>query len=333
MTTLNQWIISQTHLESDQKIQLANLFGGLEMACQIISDAISRAAIDHRLGSTGQKNVQDEVVQKLDSYADQAFIDALKSTGQVCLLVSEENTNAEIIEESSAGQYIVAYDPLDGSSNIDVNVSVGSIFGIWPKKSKGKKADLSDILRSGSDMIAAGYTLYSSSTMFVVSLGCGVAGFTLDRLNNQFILTHPDLKIPPKGQIYSINEGNSAFWDIPTSQYVTSLKHRIKGPPYSLRYIGSMVSDVHRTLLYGGIFMYPADSKSVQGKLRYLYEVAPISFIIEQAGGRSIDSLQNSLDKVAKNLHERVPVFLGSAEDVTDLKTFYLAETTKIVTK
>jgi len=268
-------------------------------------------------------NVHAEDVKKLDIVANDAFINSLRSTGEVCVMVSEEETKAIVVEnEGKSGRFAIAFDPLDGSANLDANVSVGSIFGIWEKKSA--KGDAGDLLRKGREMIAAGYALYGSTTMLVLTLGYGVYGFTLDQSVGEFVLTHSKIAVKPRGVIYSINEGNASFWEPATTNYVKAIKSHEGRTPYSLRYIGSMVADVHRTLLYGGIFMYPADKKSPSGKLRYLYEVAPLSFIMEQAGGKATDGKADCLDIVPKDIHTRVPVFMGSKLDVVDLNNHHL---------
>jgi len=218
------------------------------------------------------------------------------------------------------GKYIVTFDPLDGSSNIDCGVSIGTIFGIF-KVREGSTGTITDILRSGRDLIAAGYCMYGSYVEMIISVGNGVNGFTLDPSIGEFILTHPKITLPDRGKIYSINEGNSIYFDNPTKAYIEHLKTLPK--PYSARYVGSMVADVHRTLLYGGIFGYPADAKSKNGKLRVLYEVFPMSFLVEQAGGRASTGTGDALDIVPVTIHDRSGVWLGSKDDVADLEEFY----------
>ena len=219
----------------------------------------------------------------------------------------------------------VVFDPLDGSSNIDAGVNVGTIFGIYKVK-PDSKGTIEDVLRPGSEMVAAGYTMYGSSCNLVLTTGQGVDGFTLDEALGEFILTHPDIKIPSRGKIYSFNEGNAMHFYPPVTKYLESIKFPANGKPYSARYIGSMVADVHRTLLYGGIFGYPDDKKSKDGKLRMLYEALPMAFLTEQAGGVATTGTQRILDLVPPSIHGRCPVFLGSTEDVEDLKKFYAAD-------
>jgi len=258
--------------------------------------------------------------KKLDVIANEIFINALKSSGKTAILVSEEDEEAIFVEEGLRGKYIVCFDPLDGSSNIECAVSIGTIFGIYrvPDNSKG---EISDVLRPGSEMIAAGYACYGSSTVLVISTGAEVNGYTLDPSLGEFILTHPSITLPSKGKIYSINEGNASKWDQATKDYIDSVK--FQKSPYSCRYIGSMVADVHRTLLYGGIFGYPGDKSAANGKLRILYEVFPMAYLTEKAGGKATTGRQRVLDIVPKSIHERCPVWLGSKEDVEQVEACY----------
>jgi len=322
-STLTRFLLSEdtAPLPIKHRIELSNLFSGIQLACKVTSNAIKRAGFEGLFGLSGNVNVHAEDVKKLDEIANDAFVASLKSTKEVCVLVSEEESSEILVEQKMAGKFAIAFDPLDGSANLDANVSVGSIFAIWTKQ--GETGNVSDVLRPGRDMVASGYALYGSATMLVITLGHGVHGFTLDQSVGEFVLTHPDIKIKPRGTIYSINEGNALYWEKATANYVASVKSGKNGNPYSSRYIGSMVADVHRTLLYGGIFMYPADSKSPSGKLRYLYEVAPLSFIIEQAGGKSTNGKVPCLDLVPDSIHKRVPVFMGSKLDVEDLEAFH----------
>jgi len=330
--TLTRFLLSEEHnpLPIQQRIELSNLFSGIQLACKITSNAIKRAGFEGLFGLSGSVNVHAEDVKKLDEIANDAFIAALKNTKEVSVMVSEEESTEILVDKKFAGKFVVAFDPLDGSANLDANVSVGSIFGIWTKK--GEHGNVSDALRPGREQVAAGYALYGSATMLVITLGHGVHGFTLDQSVGEFVLTHADVKIKPRGTIYSINEGNALYWEKATANYVAAIKSGKNRNPYSSRYIGSMVADVHRTLLYGGIFMYPADSKSTSGKLRYLYEVAPLSFIMEQAGGKSSNGHIPCLDLIPDNIHKRVPVFMGSRDDVTELEAFH-KNTTEDATK
>ncbi|KAJ9065011.1 Fructose-1,6-bisphosphatase [Entomophthora muscae] len=252
------------------------------------------------------------------------FINNLKNSGKVKVMVSEEDDEAIIVEDGN-GKYCVVFDPLDGSSNMNAGVNVGTIFGIYRVK-EGSKGSADDALRPGNEMVVAGYCMYGSSCNLVITTGQGVNGFTLDPAIGEFVLTHPDIRIPTRGKIYSVNEGNATYWDKPCKEYF----HAIKFPsaesgrkPYSARYIGSMVADVHRTLLYGGIFAYPSDSKSKDGKLRILYECFPMAFILEQAGGRATSGKERMLDVIPKGIHARSPIFLGSTEDVKEVEELY----------
>ncbi|WVZ98743.1 hypothetical protein U9M48_044142 [Paspalum notatum var. saurae] len=295
-------------------------------------------------------SVTGEEQKKLDVLSNEVFVKALVSSGRTCVLVSEENEEAIFVDPALRGKsvnpvtlavlffscllllllfdylYCVCFDPLDGSSNIDCGVSIGTIFGIYMIKDKDN-VTLEDVLQPGTDTIAAGYCMYGSSCTLVLSTGNGVNGFTLDPSLGEFILTHPNIKIPKKGKIYSVNEGNAKNWDGPTAKFVEKCKYPQDGsPPRSLRYIGSMVADVHRTLLYGGIFLYPADHKSPNGKLRVLYEVFPMSFLMEQAGGQAFTGKQRALELAPTKLHDRSPVFLGSYDDVEEIKALYASE-------
>ncbi|KAF8377165.1 hypothetical protein HHK36_030538 [Tetracentron sinense] len=293
---------------------------------------VDKAGLAKLIGLAGETNVQassGEEQKKLDVLSNEVFVKALVSSGRTCILVSEEDEEATFVKPSQRGRYCVVFDPLDGSSNIDCAVSIGTIFGIYMVKDNDEPT-LDDVLQPGKNMLAAGYCMYGSSCTFVLSTGNGVNGFTLDPSLGEFILTHPDIKIPKKGKIYSVNEGNAKNWDEPTKNYVEKCKFPKDGSsPKSLRYIGSMVADVHRTLLYGGIFLYPADKKSPNGKLRVLYEVFPMSFLMEQAGGQAFTGKQRALDLVPKNIHERSPIFLGSYDDVEEVKVLYAAEEKK----
>jgi fructose-1,6-bisphosphatase I len=275
------------------------------------------------MGLAGNTNVQGEEVKKLDVLANDIFINALRTCGKVSVMVSEENEHAIFVEEGMRGKYCVVFDPLDGSSNIDAGVNIGTIFGIYRVR-KGSKGTLEDVLRPGTEMVAAGYCNYGSMCNLMLTTGNGVNGYTLDSSIGEFILTHPNIRLPPRGKIYSVNEGNAMYWDRACTEYFNSLKFPPNGgKPYSARYIGSMVADVHRTLLYGGIFAYPADSKSKKGKLRVLYECFPMAMLIEQAGGKASTGFSRMLELKPQSIHERSPIFLGSREDVEDIERIY----------
>jgi len=273
VVTLTRYILSHKRHTQQEQSDFAILFSQIAMACKVTANAIRRAGLEQNFGLAGYMNVQGEEVKKLDMVANSAFINALTNSDQVAVMASEEEEDAIVVESSRRGKYVVCFDPLDGSSNIDANVSIGSIFAIYKREpDSGHEADepsVKDCLRAGKFMVASGYALYGSSTMLVCTTGYGVQGFTLDNSLGEFVLTHADVKIPERGAIYSVNEGNSIKWNEPTKRYVELVKGLTGRKPYSSRYIGSMVADVHRTILYGGIFMYPADTSSPNGKLRY----------------------------------------------------------------
>lgn len=298
----------------------------ITLASKIINAEVNKAGLADILGLTGQVNVQGEEVQKLDEYANEVMRKALDHTGSVAALASEEMEEVYVVpgEYVEGGEYVVLYDPLDGSSNIDVNVSIGSIFSILRRKSGNGAARLEDFLQPGVSQVCAGYVIYGSSTMLVYTTGNGVDGFTLDPSVGEFFLSHPDIQIPERGKIYSINEGNSSKWEESTARYIAHLKAEdaASGRPYSGRYIGSLVADFHRNLLKGGIFLYPGDRKNPSGKLRLLYECSPMSFIAEQAGGAASDGRQRVMEIQPEKLHQRIPFIVGSKRDVADAIRF-----------
>ncbi|CUS95121.1 class 1 fructose-bisphosphatase, partial [Candidatus Kryptonium thompsonii] len=247
------------------------------------------------------------------------FINVMQKGGHLCVMASEESKGLiEIPEELAKGKYVLVFDPLDGSSNIDVNVSIGSIFGIFRRVTPSGKGTEEDVLQPGRNLVAAGYVVYGSSTIFVYTTGNGVHGFTLDPSIGEFLLSHENIRIPKKGDIYSVNEGYYERWDENMKRFINYLKAEDKatGRPYKLRYVGTLVADFHRTLLYGGIFMYPGDTKNPEGKLRLIYEAAPLAYVVEKAGGRASNGFQNILDIKPTSLHQRTPLFIGSEEDV-----------------
>ncbi|KAK9879337.1 hypothetical protein WA026_004188 [Henosepilachna vigintioctopunctata] len=317
--SLTRFVLSEQKKVPEATGELTQLLSSIQTAVKVISSAVRRAGITKLFGTAGSTNVQGEEVKKLDILANELFINMLKSSYTVALLVSEENETVIEIETEKKGKYIVAFDPLDGSSNIDCLVSIGSIFAIWKKKSDKKSADISDALQPGNSVVAAGYALYGSATMMVLSIGTGVNGFMLDPSIGEFILTDIDMKIPKKGNIYAINEGYTHQWDDAIKEYVQNKKDPAKGKPYNARYVGSMVADVHRTIKYGGVFIYPATKSSPQGKLRLLYECIPMAFIITKAGGSASNGSIPILDIQPKALHERSPIILGSSDDVKEV--------------
>ncbi|KAL2241900.1 fructose-1,6-bisphosphatase, cytosolic [Sesamum indicum] len=329
LMTITRFVLNEQSKHPASRGDFTILLNHIVLGCKFVCSAVNKAGLAKLIGLAGDTNVQGEEQKKLDVLSNEVFIKALISSGRTCVLVSEEDEEATFVEPSRRGKYCVMFDPLDGSSNIDCGVSIGTIFGIYMVKDEGKPK-IDDVLQPGKNMVAAGYCMYGSSCMFVLSTGTGVNGFTLDPSLGEFILTHPNIKIPKKGKIYSVNEGNAKNWDSPTTKYVEKCKFPTDGAPAkSLRYVGSMVADVHRTLLYGGIFLYPADKKSPNGKLRVLYEVFPMSFLMEQAGGQAFTGKQRALDLVPKKIHERSPIFLGSYDDIEEIKALYAAEEQK----
>jgi fructose-1,6-bisphosphatase I len=296
----------------------------IALAAGAISLKLGRAGIADVLGLTGDINGHGEAVRKLDSLAHDTIVALVKKSGCVAGLASEESEEIIPSPGGSTGRLLLLFDPLDGSSNIDANVGVGTIFSILGRGPSGTDVGVEDFLRPGTEQIAAGYVVYGPSTMLVCTLGNGVHGFTLDPDRGEFILTHPGIETPRRGGIYSVNLGNQERFDAPLRRYLAHLastrNHQAK--PYSLRYIGSLVSDFHRNLLYGGIFLYPGDSKSRSGKLRLLYEASPLAMIAEQAGGRASNGGEDILRIHPARLHQRVPLFIGSADDVSEAEAF-----------
>lgn len=327
VTTLGQFIIERQKDFPFAKGELSRLLRDIGIAAKIVNREVNKAGLVDILGEHGSTNIQGEEVKKLDVFANEQFIDALSSGGETCAVASEENE--EIIhidgEVSTNAKYVVSVDPLDGSSNIDVNVSIGTIFSIIRRSSEpGIPVNENDYLQKGTSMVAAGYIIYGSSTMLVYTTGRGVNGFTLDPSIGEFCLSHPDMRCPEEGKIYSINEGNYVHFPEGVKQYIKycQVEDEATKRPYSSRYIGSLVADFHRNLLKGGIFIYPSTAKSPNGKLRLLYECNPVAWIIEQAGGKASDGYTRIMEKQPKTLHERTPLFIGSASMVTMAEEF-----------
>ncbi len=298
----------------------------LILAAKIINRSVTKAGLLDVLGGTGDTNVQGEKVQKLDEFANKILIHRMERSGALCAIASEENADLIAIPpEFTSGEYVLIFDPLDGSSNIDVDINVGTIFSIHRRISENDApVGIDDILQPGYRQVAAGYFLYGPSTMMVYTTGQGVHGFTLDPSVGEFLLSHPNIRIPDTGKIYSVNEGNTCFWDEKTRQMVASFKtdQNPQGKAYSARYVGSLVADFHRTLMYGGVFMYPLDYKdhtNPKGKLRLMCEAAPLAFVIEQAGGNATDGQQHIKDIVPQELHQRVPLYIGSSKDIAHI--------------
>ncbi|TEB31304.1 fructose-1,6-bisphosphatase [Coprinellus micaceus] len=324
LITLTRHVLNdQIRLGAAASGDLTLLLTAIQLTSKFIATNVRKARLINLVGLAGETNVQGEEQKKLDVLSNDIMVNALRASGKTAVLVSEELEEAIVIEDSHKGKYCVVFDPLDGSSNIDAGVNIGTIFGIYRIRSESK-GTIEDVLRPGSEMVAAGYTMYGSSCNLVLSTGQGVNGYTLDAALGEFILTHPSITIPPRGKIYSFNEGNSMYFHPPVTAYLNSIKYpTAPKSPYSARYIGSMVADVHRTLLYGGIFGYPDDKKSKSGKLRLLYEAFPMAYLTEQAGGIATTGTKRILDINPKSIHERCPVFLGSRDDVQDLLKFY----------
>lgn len=330
--TCNQFIAVEQRQFPRATGEFSEILTRIVLAAKIVSREVNKAGLlDDIRGAKGCVNVQGEEVQKLDDYANEQFIDALSRDSYVSVIASEENEDVIHTNGDSPhrpGKYAVALDPLDGSSNIDVNVSIGTIWSIHRRISEGPQGDHADLLQPGSQQLAAGYVIYGSSTMLVYTVGRGVHGFTLDPSVGEFLLSHHDIKMPRRGAIYSVNEGNFPFWCRSTQDWVKSLKSpdNPSGKPCSLRYIGSLVADFHRTLFKGGIFAYPLDHRdpdNPRGKLRLLYEAAPMAMIAENAGGQASDGRTRILDLQPTELHQRVPLFIGSAEDVEFANRFH----------
>lgn len=312
------------HTFSQSSREIAEILNQLMVASKIVSREVNKAGLVDILGKTNKVNIQGEEVQKLDEFADQVFTDLLRQSPYVKAVGSEEVDEITIFDEDyhKDSEYIVHIDPLDGSSNIDVNVSVGTNFVIFRKKSKGKELLESDYLQPGKDTICAGYVLYGSSTMLVYSSGKGVHGFTLDPSIGEFMLSHENMTYPSKGTIYSINESYEHKWSDGIRKYIQEAKssNDVSGKAKNARYIGALVAEFHRNLLKGGIFLYPADKKNSNGKLRLLYEGIPFAYLAEQAGGYSSDGAQDVLEIVPTELHQRIPFFVGNKEDVRRLE-------------
>ena len=299
--------------------QFSGLMSDLAVAAKVLSLIVNKAGLVDVLGYTGAKNVFDEDVKKMDILANETIVHAMDHGGHLCLMASEESEGLiPIPDYHPLGKYVMLFDPLDGSSNIDVNVSIGTIFSIFKRVTSSGKGQLEDALQPGYKQVAAGYILYGSSTMFVYSTGQGVHGFTYDPSIGEFLLSNENMKIPEWGAYYSVNEGYYNRWTAGMRHYIRYLKEEdpTTGRPYSLRYIGSLVADFHRNLLYGGIFLYPADSAHPEGKLRLLYEANPLAFLVEQAGGLATDGHQRILDIQPKSLDHRTPLLIGSKKDV-----------------
>jgi fructose-1,6-bisphosphatase I len=321
-TTLSRHVLQQLQSFSPDAQDLSALMNRIALAGKLISRHLSRSGIlEGVLGFAGSENVQGESVKNMDVYANQVFISVFKQSGLVCRLASEEMEKPYYIPENCPiGRYTLLYDPIDGSSNIDINLNVGSIFSIRQQEGTDEDGSAKDLLQAGHKQLAAGYILYGPSTMLVYSIGTGVHAFTLDPSLGEFILWRENIQVPPQGSVYSVNEGNFWQWDESVRDYIRHV-HRHEG--YSARYGGALVGDFHRILMQGGVFLYPGTAKKPQGKLRLLYETAPLAFLIEQAGGRASTGTENLMDVVPTKLHERTPLVIGSTEDVDLVESFF----------
>jgi fructose-1,6-bisphosphatase I len=324
--TLGQFIIERQEEFPYAKGELSRLLRDIGIASKIVNREVNKAGLVDILGEHGTTNIQGETVKKLDVYANDQFIAALSAGGETCGIASEENDDHVPMTSkvSKNAKYIVCVDPLDGSSNIDVNVSIGTIFSIYRRTNFDELLTEQAFLQQGKTQVAAGYVIYGSSTMLVYTTGHGVNGFTLDPSIGEFCLSHPNMRCPETGTVYSINQGNYAHFPVGVKKYIEhcQVEDDATSRPYSLRYIGSLVADFHRNLLKGGIFMYPSTARSPKGKLRLLYECNPLAFVIEQAGGKASDGQRRILELTPKSLHQRTPLFIGSAEMVSKVEQF-----------
>jgi fructose-1,6-bisphosphatase I len=324
VVTIERFIIEQERKLPEATGDFSGILYDLALAAKMISNKVRRAGLADILGATEIENIQGEIQQKLDVFANETIIKALDHGGRLCAMASEEEEELiPIPDEFKQGKYVVLFDPLDGSSNIDVNVPVGTIFSIMRKVGDGPRGELCDALQPGRAQVAAGYVIYGSSTEMVYTTGHGVHGFTLDPMLGEFLLSRPNMRIPEIGRYLSVNDSYDQYWPESVRTLMRHYRGRDGGrEPMSVRYVGSLVADFHRNLLGGGIFAYPANSKAPRGKLRLLYEASPLSFIVEQAGGAASDGRQRILDIVPTELHQRTPLFIGSKRDVEAANEF-----------
>lgn len=322
ITTLQQHVVQQQTQLTDSPNELQWIFSGLALATKMIQAQVRRAALVNILGSVDEINVQGEIQQKLDVFANETLIDCFSLRASIGIIASEENEHPLAVRHTSPeAQYAIVFDPLDGSSNIDVAVTIGTTFSIFRRPDGGRDSDpLEWVLQPGKKQIAAGYVVYGSSTVLVYSIGSGVHGFTLDPSVGTYILTHENIRMPERGGYYSINEAYCHKFPEVCNRFIEKLKTGALGENYSLRFVGSMVADFHRTLLRGGIFLYPAMADYPQGRLRLLYEANPIAFLAEQAGGLATDGKQNILDVEPNDLHQRTPLFVGGRFEMNEFE-------------
>ncbi|HKL36191.1 MAG TPA: class 1 fructose-bisphosphatase [Salegentibacter sp.] len=332
--TLGEFIIENQEAFPYSSGELSRLIRSLRLAAKVVNHEVNKAGLVDILGLHGDTNIQGEDQQKLDVYANETFIQTLINREIVCGIASEENDDFITISgknNDNKNKYVVLMDPLDGSSNIDVNVSVGTIFSIYRRVTPiGTPVTSEDFLQPGNQQVAAGYIIYGTSTMLVYTTGCGVNGFTLNPALGSWYLSHPDMKFPENGSIYSMNEGNYVHFPEGVKKYIKYCQEEKEDRPYTSRYIGSMVSDIHRNMIKGGIFIYPKSSKANNGKLRLLYECNPMAFIVEQAGGKATDGFNRIMDIQPKELHERAPFFCGSKNMVDKAEEFMQKYSSKV---
>ena len=318
VVTIERFIIEQEKLHPEASGELSGLLYDLALAAKMIANKVRSAGLADIIGSAESENVQGETQQKLDVISNEIIIKAVDHGGRLCALASEEEPGIIQIPDSfKCGKYCLLFDPLDGSSNIDVNVPVGTIFSVVRKITRGSRGEMEDMLQPGRRQVAAGYVIYGSSTMLVYTTGQGAHGFTLDPQLGEFLLSHPNIRIPREGRYLSVNDSYEQHW----SADVRALMRRYRGldgerQAMSVRYVGSLVADFHRNLLGGGLFAYPANAKTPRGKLRLLYEANPLAFIVEQAGGAATDGASRILDIVPTELHQRTPLYIGSMSDI-----------------
>lgn len=325
LITIESHFLQQQKLYPEVNAEVTDLLHDVAFAAKLVRREVVRAGLADILGLAGTTNVQGEEVKKLDLFANEQIINAIGQHGRFAIMGSEENDSIIIPPKNDTGNYALLFDPLDGSSNIDVNVSVGTIFSIYRLKSDDPgKASLEDCLQNGAEQVAAGYVIYGSSVVMVYTTGHGVHGFTYDPTIGEFLLSHANITTPESGKYYSANEGSWAQLNDGTKRYLDYLKEEdpATGRPYSTRYIGSLVADFHRNLLTGGVFVYPATKKHKNGKLRLMYEANPLAFICEQAGGRATDGERRILDIKPEELHQRTPLYIGSTKDVLVAEEF-----------
>ena len=325
VVTIERFIIEQERQFPEATGQLSGILYDIALAAKIIASKVRRAGLVDILGSADAENVQGEMQQKLDVFANETIVKAMDHGGRLCVMASEEEPGLIHIPDGfKCGKYVLLFDPLDGSSNIDVNVPVGTIFSVLPKITRGPRGEMEDVLQPGRRQVAAGYVIYGSSTMLVYTTGQGAHGFTLDPSIGEFLLSHPNIRTPGLGRYLSVNDSYEQHWDEPTK----ALMRRYRGldgerKPLNVRYVGSLVADFHRNLLGGGVFCYPASTKSPKGKLRLLYEANPLAFIVREAGGAATDGVREIMNIQPDELHQRTPLYIGSKDEVDQASAMF----------